>query len=348
MSPGVYSASFGRMPDGAPVQLFTLTNANGLIARITSYGTILTELHVPDGAGRLGDVVLGFDNLAQYLAGHPYFGCTIGRVANRIAGGRFRLDGRDYTLARNIGRDHLHGGHKGFDKVVWGAEPISGPVAGVRFTHVSPDRDEGYPGRLELAVVMTLTDADQLAIDYSATTDQATPVNLTNHTYFNLAGQGDILGHELMLSAGAYTPTDDALMPTGEVRPVGGTPLDFTRPTPIGARFDQLTSDPRGYDHNFAIDGGGGGLALAARVYEPGTGRAMDVATTQPGVQLYTGNFLDGTLTGKRGIVYRRHAGFCLETQHFPDSVNQPAFPSTILRPGETYRQTTVHRFSAR
>jgi aldose 1-epimerase len=335
------------MPDGTPVQLFTLTNARGLVARLTNYGATITELHVPDRAGHADDVVLGFDNLAQYLGGHPYFGATVGRVANRIARGRFTLDGRTYTLARNNGPNHLHGGLEGLDKVVWRAEPLSGPVAGVRFTHVSPDGDEGYPGRLDLAVVMTLTGAGELIIDYTATTDRATPVNLTNHTYFNLAGAGDVLGHELMLSAEAFTPTDESLIPTGEILPVKGTPLDFTRLTRIGARFDQLTGQPRGYDHNFAIKRSGAGLALAARVFEPRTGRAMDVTTTQPGVQLYTGNFLDGTIAGKRGVGYSGYAGFCLETQHFPDSVNQPLFPSTILGPGETYRQTTVYRFSA-
>jgi aldose 1-epimerase len=326
------------MPGGAPVERFTLTNARGVIARITNYGATLTELHVPDRAGRPGDVVLGFDNLEQYLRGHPYFGATVGRVANRIARGRFTLDGRTYTLSRNEGPHHLHGGFQGFDKVVWRAEPLAGPVAAVRMTHVSPDGDEGYPGRLALTVVMTLTDANELAIDYTATTDETTPVNLTNHTYFNLAGEGDVLGHELMLATESYTPTDETLIPTGEIAPVRGTPLDFTRPRPIG----------RGYDHNFAIARTAPGLALAADVFEPRTGRALEVTTTQPGVQLYTANHLDGTLGGKGGVGYRRHAGFCLETQHFPDSVNQPGFPSTILRPGETYRQTTIYRFTTR
>jgi aldose 1-epimerase len=293
-------------------------------------------------------VVLGFDNLAQYLGGHPYFGCTIGRVANRIARGRFTLDGKVCTLAINNGPNHLHGGVKGFDKMLWQGEPLSGPVAGVRFSHASPDGDEGYPGRLDLAVVMTLTDGNALVIDYTATTDRPTPVNLTNHTYFNFAGTGDILGHELMLAADRYTPTDAATIPTGELRPVRGTPFDFTVPRPIGARVGELPGPPRGYDHNFVLSGAGGVRALAARVLEPVTGRAMDVSTTQPGVQLYTGNFLDGTLTGKRGVAYRQYAGFTLETQHFPDSVNQQSFPSTILRPGETYRQSTAYQFSAR
>lgn len=345
MTPGVRVTRFGTLPDGTPVELYTLTNAGGLLARITSFGTIITELHAPDRTGLPGDVVLGFDSLAGYLAGHPYFGCTVGRVANRIAGGRFPIDGRTFLLDRNSGPHHLHGGLNGFDKAVWRAAPLSAPVAGVRFTHVSPDGDQGYPGRLEVAVVMTLTEQNQLAIDYTATTDRPTPVNLTNHSYFNLAGAGDILGHELTLFATRYAPTDEARIPTGEIRPVNGTPLDFTRSTPIGARFAQLACDPRGYDHSFLLDNTGGGPVPAARVHDPATGRVMELATTEPAVQLYTGHWLDGTLTGKRGVVYTRYAGFSLEAQHLPDSVNQPAFPNTIVRPGEIYRQTTVYRF---
>lgn len=337
---------FGRMPDGRPVRLFTLTNAHGLMARVTDYGTIITELHVPDRAGRLGDVVLGFDNLAQYLAVHPYFGCTVGRVANRIARGRFTLDGKEYTLAINNGPNHLHGGLVGFDKAVWQAEPLPGPVAGVKFTHVSPDGDEGYPGRVDVTVAMSLTDANALIIEYTAATDRATPVNLTNHSYFNLAGEGNVLGHELLLSAETYTPADETDIPTGVIAPVQGTPLDFTRPTPIGARLDKVPDHGHGYDHNVVVTRVGGGLTVAARVFEPVTGRAMEVLTTEPGLQLYTGNYLDGTLTGKRGIRYLQHAGLSLEAQHFPNSVNHPGFPSTILRPGGTYRQTTVYAFS--
>jgi aldose 1-epimerase len=344
----VRTAAFGQLPGGGPVRLFTLTNARGLIARVTDLGATLTELHVPDRTGRPGDVVLGFDGLARYLAPHPYFGSTVGRVANRIARGRFTLDGTTYQLAANNGPNHLHGGLTGFDKALWRAEALPGGETGVRFAHVSPDGDQGYPGRLDLVVTMRLTDDDGLVIDYRATTDQATPINLTNHAYFNLAGGGDVLGHELWLAAARYTPADETLVPTGDLRPVKGTPLDFTRPTPIGARFDRLPGEPRGYDHNFVIDRTAPGPVLAARVFEPGTGRVMEVITTQPGVQLYTANFLDGTLIGKRGAAYGRYAGFCLETQHFPDSVNHPAFPGTILRPGETYRQTTVYRFSTR
>jgi aldose 1-epimerase len=345
MTPGVDVAGFGRLPDGTPVRRFTLQNGTGVIARVIDYGTTITELHVPDRAGRLADVVLGFDNLAQYLAGPHYLGCTIGRVANRIAAGRFTLNGKVHTLARNNGPNHLHGGIRGFDKAVWRGEPFAGPVAGARFTHVSPDGDEGYPGRLDVGVIVMLTDADELVIDYSATTDQPTPVNLTNHSYFNLAAMGNILGHELTLAAEAYTPTDATLIPTGEIRPVQGTPLDFTRPMSMGARLDQLDGEPRGYDHNFVVDHRGG-LTPAARVFEPGTGRVMEVTTSEPGLQLYTANYLDGTQTGKRGQRYSRYAGFTLEAQHFPDAVNQPAFPSTILRPGQTYHQTTVYRFS--
>ena len=344
MNTPLTKSPFGAMPDGTPVHLFTLTNGQGLVAKITNYGTIITELRVPDRHGRLGDVVLGFDNLAQYLQGHPCFGCTVGRVANRIAKGRFTLDGQTCALAINDGPNHLHGGLMGFDKSVWNAEPLAG--AAVKFTHTSPDGDEGYPGNLAVTVAMTLTDDNALRLDYTATTDRATPVNLTNHSYFNLAGSGDILGHELTLTADRYTPADATLIPTGEIKPVRGTPLDFTEPTPIGARFSQLQTGPTGYDHNYVLNSGGGRLALAARVVEPKSGRLMEVHTTEPGVQFYTGNFLDGTLIGKGGVVYRQHAGFCLETQHFPDAVNQPQFPSVILRPGQTYRQTTIHQFS--
>ena len=346
MKSSVQKSSFETMPDGASVDLYTLTNAQGLIAKITTYGTIITELHVPDRLGNLGDIVLGFDNLAQYLKGHPHFGCTTGRVANRIARGQFTLEGKTYKLAINNGLNHLHGGLKGFDKQLWKAEPELG--AAVRFDYTSPDGEESYPGTLKVTVLMTLTDANELRIDYTATTDKATPVNLTNHSYFNLAGGGDVLAHQLMIAADHYTTTDADLIPTGEIKSVQGTPLDFTSPKPIGSRFSQLKSDPAGYDHNYVLNSGGKALALAARAYEPKSGRIMEVHTTEPGVQLYTANWLDGSLTGKRGMVYYRHAGFCLETQHFPDSVNQPNFPSVILRPGQTYRQTTVHKFSAR
>ncbi len=345
MKPTIQKVSFGRLPDGTAVDLYTLTNATGVVAKITNYGTIVSELHVPDRQGNLADVVLGFDNLGQYLKGHPYFGCTVGRVANRIARGRFTLDGKVYQLAVNNGPNHLHGGIKGFDKAVWTAKP-RGQTA-IEFRYTSADGEESYPGKLDVTVVMTLTRANELRIDYTAVTDKTTPVNLTNHSYFNLYGEGDVLGHELMLAADHYTPSDADLIPTGEIKSVKGTPLDFTSPAPIGSTISKLTNQESGYDHNFVINGGGKGLALAARVREPRTGRVMEVHTTQPGVQLYTANYLDGSLTGKRGLVYRRQAAFCLETQHFPDSVNKPNFPSTILRPGETYQQTTVYKFTA-
>ena len=343
-------SEFGRMPDGTVVRLFTLTNRQGMVAKITAYGAILTELHVPDRHGKVENVVHGFDNLDQYLQGHPSFGATVGRVANRIAQGRFTLDGQEYKLAVNNGPNHLHGGLNGFDKKVWQAQPLPGGEhdGSVQFTYLSQDGEEGYPGNLSVAVVYTLTDDNELRIDYTAAADKATPVNLTNHSYFNLAGSGDILGHELMIAADRYTPSDATLIPTGEIAVVKDTPVDFTSPTPIGARFGQLTAKPTGYDHNLVLNSGGMTPALAARVYEPKTGRIMEVHTTDPGVQLYTGNFLDGKLTGVGGVVYRQHIGFCLETQHFPDSVNHPHFPSVILRPGRTFRTTTIFKFMAR
>jgi aldose 1-epimerase len=348
---GVQKSAFGKTSDGTAVDLYVLTNGHGVTAKVTTYGAILTELHVPDRDGQLGDVVLGFDNLDGYRAGHPYFGATVGRVANRIARGRFTLDGKEYRLATNNGPNALHGGKKGFDKVVWQAEAVPGSGGpAVRLRYRSPDGEEGYPGNLDVVVTYTLTDDNAVRIDYEATTDKPTPVNLTNHSYFNLAGagSGDVLGHELMLAADRYTPSDDTLIPTGEVRPVRGTPLDFTTPAAIGARLGQLKAEPIGYDHNFVLRGDGRSPVLAARVREPKTGRVLELSTTEPGVQFYTGNFLDGTSKGKGGAVYRKHAGFCLEAQHFPDSVNHPEFPSTILRPGKTSTQTTVYKFSAR
>lgn len=349
MKASVTQSSFGKLPDGTPVELYTLTNKKGAVCKVMTCGAIITELHVPDRAGQPGDIVLGFDNLEGYLKGHPYFGAAIGRVGNRIAKGRFTLDGKTFTLATNNGPNHLHGGLKGFDKVVWKAEPLQvKDGAAVRFNYTSPDGEEGYPGTLKVTMVYTLTDKNELRIDYEAATDKATPVNLTNHSYWNLAGGGDILGHELTLRARRFTPVDDTLIPTGEIRPVKGSPMDFTRAKPIGRDLKQLTNDPRGYDHNYVLDSGGGRMALAARVFEPKTGRVLEIRTDQPGVQFYSGNFLDGTLTGKHGAVYQKHFGFCLETQHFPDSVNHPSFPSTILRPGQTYRTTTVHKFSVK
>jgi aldose 1-epimerase len=360
---GVQKMAFGKTPDGKAVNMYVLTNTNGMKARIITYGATLTELDVPDRDGKLADVVLGFDTLAGYVKGHPYFGSTVGRVANRIAGGKFTLNGKEYKLAKNNGPNTLHGGHKGFDKVVWQAEPV-GTADGeaVRFRYRSPDGEEGYPGRLDVEVTYTLTDKNELQIDYSATTNRATPVNLTNHSYFNLAGvrggdgaersaPGTILDHELTINADRYTPVDETLIPTGEIKPVKGTPLDFTKPEKIGARIDELKGEPGGYDHNYVLNGWqpeGKKLSLAARVRDPKSGRVMEVLTTEPGVQLYTGNFLDGTVKGKGGVNYRKHQALCLETQHFPDSVHHANFPSVILKPGQTYEQTTVYKFSAR
>ncbi|MCP5527238.1 MAG: galactose mutarotase [Verrucomicrobiales bacterium] len=346
MKAGVSRTDWGRLPDGRTVERFTLTNPRGLRACIATLGGIVTELHVPDRAGRFTDVVHGFDDLESYVAGHPHFGCITGRVANRIAGGRFTLDGREYQLACNNGPNHLHGGPGGFYQQLWKAVPleIAGEVA-VRLTYRSVAGEEGYPGNLDVAVVYSLTHADELRIDYTATTDAPTLVNLTNHSYFNLAGQGSILEHVLTLNADRYTPVDGTLIPTGELAPVAGTPMDFREPAAIGARFAELPGEPVGYDTNFVINRAGEGLALAARVFEPASGRVLEIRTSEPGVQLYTGNFLDGSLTGKAGVPYVRHSGFCLETQHFPDAPNHPHFPSIELRPGETYRQTTVHRF---
>lgn len=340
---------FGALPDGTPVDLYTLKNAHGITMKVMTYGAIITELHTPDRQGQLGDIVLGFDSLDAYLQGHPYFGAVVGRYANRIAKGRFTLEGHAYTLATNNGPNALHGGLKGFDKVVWTAEPVLVPNGvAVRFSYVSPDGEEGYPGNLAVRVTYTLTNTDELVMDYEAKTDKATVVNLTNHSYFNLAGEGDILGHELMLNAANYTPVDDTLIPTGQIAPVKGTVMDFTAAKPIGRDLRQLTNDPQGYDHNYVLNRAGKGLALCARVYEPKTGRTLEILTTQPGVQFYSGNFLDGTLKGKRGTVYQQHTGFCLETQHYPDSPNQPAFPSVVLRPNQTYQHSTVHKFGAR
>jgi aldose 1-epimerase len=351
MEAGIHKMDFGKTGDGTPVDLYVLTNAKGSTAKVMTYGAILTELHVADRDGKFDDVVLGFDNLKDYLAAHPFFGATVGRVANRIAKGKFTLDGKEYTLAVNSGPNAIHGGLKGFDKVVWKAEALpKADGAAVQFNYRSRDGEEGYPGNLSTTVTYTLTNENELKITYAATTDKATPVNLTNHSYFNLGGAKarDVLGHEIMLAADEYTPADNTLIPTGEIKPVRGTPLDLTRPIPIGARIAELKPTPGGYDHNYLVRGGGKSLVLAARVYEPTTGRVMEMFTTEPGVQFYTGNFLDGKRKAKGGAAYGKHSGFCLEAQHFPDSVNHANFPSMILRPGESYAQTTVYKFSTK
>jgi aldose 1-epimerase len=348
-APSVKREPFGKMPDGAPVEIFTLRNAAGVEVRAIPYGGIITSLRVPDRNGKLDDIVLGFDRFDEYLKDHPFFGAIIGRYGNRIAKGRFTLNGATYKLATNNGPNHLHGGNRGFDKVLWTAEPVAGKNA-LSFTRTSADGEEGYPGSLRVQVTYTLSDKNELIVDYRATTDEPTIVNLTQHSYFNLAGQasGDILGHQLMLNADRYTPVDETLIPTGEVAPVDGTPFDFRKPTAIGARINashaQLKNG-QGYDHNWVLNRTGTGLQLAARVIEPKTGRTMEIRTTEPGIQFYSGNFLDGKLTGKQGAKYSHRTGFCLETQHFPDSPNQPKFPSTVLRPGQEYRTTTVFTF---
>ncbi len=342
---------FGQTPSGEAVDLYTLTNARGLEARIMTYGGTVVSLKVPDRSGALGDIVLGYDSLAGYLAKSPYFGAIVGRYGNRIARAQFTLDGTVYRLPANDGVNSLHGGTIGFDKAVWHGEGFRNQRGvGVVLSHTSPDGDQGYPGNLSVRVTYTLTDSNRLIVEYRARTDKATPVNLTQHSYFNLAGDSahDILGHILWINAGRFTPVDSALIPTGELAPVAGTPLDFTVATPIGSRIAQDNEQlrrGRGYDHNFVLNRADSGLTHAARVVEPGSGRTLDVYTTEPGLQFYSGNFLDGTIIGKGGHVYRHRSGFCLETQHFPDSPNHPAFPTTILRPGHEYRSETVFAF---
>jgi aldose 1-epimerase len=346
---GVSHAAFGSTKDGKAVDLYTMKNSHGVEVRAMTYGGIITSIKVPDRAGAMADVVLGFDTLDGYLTDPPYFGAIVGRYGNRIAKGQFTLEGRTYKLATNNGPNHLHGGVRGFDKMVWSARSVeSAEGVGVALTRVSSDGEEGYPGNLNATVTYVLTDRNELIVRYQATTDKATPVNLTQHTYFNLAGGGDILGHELTLNADRYTPVDATLIPTGELAPVQGTPFDFRRRTAIGARIKQ--DDPQlkngnGYDHNWVLNRTGTGLQLAARVVEPKTGRTLEVTTTEPGVQFYSGNFLDGTIKGKEGAVYNLRNGLCLETQHFPDSPNHPNFPSTILKPGDTYSSQTVFTF---
>jgi len=342
---------FGKTPAGEEVVLYTLANSKGLEAAITTYGGIVVSLKAADRAGKAADVVLGFDTLEGYLKGHPYFGALIGRYGNRIAKGRFTLDGLAYKLAQNNGENHLHGGIKGFDKVVWTArEAAAQEGQSLALSYLSKDGEEGYPGNLSVTVTYTLTEANELQIGYQAATDKPTVLNLTNHSYFNLAGQGegDILGHQVTINADRFTPVDAGLIPTGELRSVAGTPFDFRQPHAIGERInaaDEQLKLGKGYDHNFVLNGAAGTLRLAARVVEPASGRVMEVLTTEPALQLYTGNFLDGTVTGKGGQAYHHRYGFCMETQHYPDSPNQPAFPSVVLRPGGRYQTTTVYRF---
>ncbi|WP_345247855.1 aldose epimerase family protein [Nibrella saemangeumensis] len=348
----IEKSAFGTTADGQAADLYTLRNAEGMEARITNFGGVIVSLTAPDRNGNYQDVTLGFDSLASYEKGSPYFGSLIGRYGNRIAKGRFTLDGKQYTLATNNMGNHLHGGIKGFDKVIWNAQPIEGEEPALKLTYTSKDGEEGYPGNLAVEVTYTLQKDNSLKIDYKATTDKPTVVNLTNHSYFNLAGKGDILGHELTLNADRFLPVDQTLIPTGELKPVAGTVFDFTKSTPMGARINDSTDTQikygLGYDHAWVFSDTSNTLKQVATVYEPTTGRVMEVSTTEPAIQFYTGNFLDGTLTGKGGVTYAKRTGFCLETEHYPDSPNLPKFPSTTLRPGETYQSTTIYTFSAR
>lgn len=351
----IMKSDFGTLPDGRKGDLYTIKNENGMEMRVTNYGGIIVSLKVPDRSGRFDDVVLGYDKLADYLAGSPYFGAIIGRYGNRIAGGKFTLNGREYTLATNNGANHLHGGVTGFDKVLWDAQPFQNENGvGLVLSYLSRDGEEGYPGNLTVNVTYTLDNNNHLQVNYQATTDQPTICNLTQHTYFNLGGHnsGTINHHELMINASRFTPVDGGLIPTGELRPVEGTPFDFRKPTPIGARLD--ADDPQlkyglGYDHNWVLDRQTKNeLELAATLYEPGSGRYMEVWTTEPGIQFYGGNFLDGSNIGKGGHAYQHRTGLCLETQHFPDSPNKPDFPPVTLNPDEVYHTTTIYKFATK
>ena len=347
----VTASDFGTAPDG-DARLFTLTNGNGMEVDITNYGGIITAIRVPDRDGNTDDVALGFPTLEGYLGEDPYFGAIIGRYGNRLGAGTFTVDGESYTLAKNDGPNSLHGGPGGFHTKIWEAtEMEDDDVAGVSLHRVSPDGEEGFPGNLDVTVTYTLTEDNELRIEYAATTDKATPVNLTNHSYFNLSGGGTILNHELTIDADAYTPVNQTLIPTGELREVEGTPFDFREATAIGERIeaeDEQLGFGQGYDHNWVLNSDAGELTTAATLYDPASGREMEVLTTEPGIQFYSGNFLNGSFTGKDSTAYGLRTGLCLETQHFPDSPNQEGFPSTILEPGDTYTSETVYRFSVR
>jgi aldose 1-epimerase len=346
--PTITKADFGKTPEGQAVELYTLHNSRGAEARIMTYGGIVQSLSMPDKHGKFGDIVLGYDNLQGYIDKTPYFGALIGRYGNRIGGAKFTLDGKAYKLAKNDGNNSLHGGPTGFFHRLFTGKTL--PDGGVELTYVSKDGEEGFPGTLTATITYHLTDANELKIEYAATTDKATVVNLTNHSYFNLkgAGEGDVLGHVVTINASKFTPVDKGLIPTGELKPVAGTPFDFTKPTAIGARIEQKDEQlifGKGYDHNWVLDRTGDGMSLAARVEEPASGRVMEVFTTEPGLQFYTGNFMDGS-KGKGGKAYPLRGAFCMETQHYPDSPNKPKFPTTTVKPGEKYQTTTVYKFS--
>lgn len=349
------SEPFGKTPDGKDVTLYTLENKNGVKARIMNYGATLVSLETPDKNGKLGDVTLGFDTVTDYITKvNPFFGATAGRYANRIAKAQFTLDGKTYTLAKNNGENTLHGGKKGFDKYVWDSAPANeiadANKCGVHFYLTSPDGDEGYPGQLKVTVTYTLNNDNELAISYSAETDKTTVLNLTNHTYWNLAGAaaGTILDHEMTIYADKYVPVDAGGIPNAGLKDVKGTVMDFTTPHLIGERINQVGNEPVGYDHTWVLNGEAGKLKKCATVYDNKSGRVMEVSTTEPGVQFYTGNFMDGKTTARGNVVCNKHQGFCLEAQHFPDSPNQPAFPTTVLKPGERYTQLTVHKFGVK
>lgn len=348
----IEKAPFGKLADGQEVDLYTLKNAAGMEVKISNYGGIIVSWTAPDKNGKYEDVTHGCDSLEGYIKGTPFFGALVGRYGNRIAKGKFTLDGNEYTLPINNGPNALHGGLKGFDKRVWAATPVDGEEPSLKLTYTSKDGEEGYPGNLSVEVIYTLQKDNALKIDYKATTDKATVVNLTNHTYFNLSGASDILNHEVTIKADKFLPVDETLIPTGELKPVAGTPFDFTTTHKVGERINDSTDTQikfgGGYDHCWVFTDSTKALKLVASVYEPTTGRFMEVSTTEPAVQFYTGNFLNGSVIGKKGVVYGRRSGLCLETQHFPDSPNKPSFPSTVLKPGETYQTTTVYKFSTK
>lgn len=353
MQPTITKEAFGTLPSGQQADLYTLTNANGMVVKITNYGGIITHWLTPDKKGALADVALGFDSLAAYVNGNPFFGALVGRYGNRIAKGEFTLDGQTYSLVKNNGPNHLHGGTVGFDKVLWTAEEIKADsTVGLKLSYTSQDMEEGYPGKLAVMVTYTLDNEGELTIDYEATTDKPTIVNLTNHSYFNLTGlKRDVLSHEIQIESDSLVEVDETLIPTGRLIPVQGTPFDFTSPKEIGAQIDDTTSDQikkgGGYDHCWAIRGADNSRKKIATVHEPESGRVMEVFTTEPGVQFYTGNFLNGKAVGK-GVTYTKRMGFCLETEHYPDSPNQPQFPTVVVRPGQTYRTTTSYKMSVR